>query len=147
MKEINIKIPEGYIIDKENSNLDKGTIAFKKENTLPNTWEEYRNSLSPKNLIMIDTAINHFYCLPDGNRHKYIALFKLEVLRDIYRQGWKPDYTNQEEKHIIIKEFDKIETFWYVTREHYFLSFQSKEIRNKFYNNFKDLIEKAEDLI
>ena len=147
MKEINIEIPEGYIIDKENSSLDKGTIAFKKKDTLPNTWEEYYNSLSKERKYVIDNALSHLSWLPNNIRCKYITLFKLEVLRDTYRQGWEPDYTDLKEKHIIIKEFNKIEAFWHVTRTHYFLSFQSEEIRDKFYNNFKDLIEKAKDLI
>lgn len=147
MKEINIKVPEGYIIDKENSNLDKGTIAFKKENTLPNSWEEYYNSLSEHIKYNMNSALSYLSGLPINMRCKYIALFKLELLRDIYRQGWEPDYTNQEEKHIIIKKHNDLETYWFTTEEHYFLSFQSEEIRNKFYNNFKDLIEKTEDLI
>ena len=147
MKEINIKIPEGYIIDKENSSLEKGTIAFKKKGTLPNNWEEYYNSLSEHIRSNIDNVLSHLSWLPNNIRCKYIALFKLELLRDVYRQGWKPDYTDEREKHIIIKEYDNLEAYLFTTGEHYFLSFQSVEIRDKFYNNFKELIEKAEDLI
>lgn len=147
MEEVNIKIPEGYTIDKENSNLDKGIIIFKKEDNLPNSWEKYYKKESKESQLGIDMAIHHLKHYLNRFSEKYIALFKLELLRDCYRQGWKPDYTNQEEKHIIIKECNEIEINWHVTRSHYFLSFQSKEIRNKFYNNFKDLIKKAEDLI
>ena len=149
MKEINIKVPEGYIIDKENSNLDKGTIAFKKENTLPNSWEEYINSLSPKKLIMVNTAINHLYCFPENIRCKYIALLKLELLRDVYRQGWKPDYDNTKEYKFNIVRFlnNNFDTAILSTITPHFLAFQSEKISNKFFSNFEDLIKQAEDLI
>lgn len=147
MKEVNIKIPEGYIIDKKNSNLDKGIITFKKGNNLPNSWEKYYKKESKESQLGIDTAIHHLKHYLNRFSEKYIALFKLELLRDCYRQGWKPDYTNPEEKHIIIKKYNNLETYWFTTEEHYFLSFQSEKIRDEFYNNFKDLIEKTEDLI
>lgn len=147
MEELHIKIPKGYLIDEENSDLGKGIVIFKKENNLPNNWEEYYNSLSEKIKFSIDNVLFYLSGLPDNIKYKYTALFKLELLRDVYRQDWKPDYTNQEEKHIIIKKYNNLEEYWFTTGEHYFLSFQSEEIRSKFYNNFKDLIEKAEDLI
>lgn len=41
MKEIKVKIPKGYVIDKENSSFE--CIKFKKieEKELPKTWEEF----------------------------------------------------------------------------------------------------------
>ena len=38
-KELQIQIPEGYEIDKENSTFEK--IVFKKKDTKPRSWEEY----------------------------------------------------------------------------------------------------------
>ena len=129
MKQLNIEIPEEYIIDKENSNLDKGIIKYKKKNTLPNSWEEYINSLSPKELIMIDTAIK-------SNRHKYIALFKLELLRDCYRQGWQPDWDSDSLKYCIIKYLNNQLSTTIRSTNNHFLAFQSQEITTKFLNNF-----------
>ena len=149
MKEINIKVPEGYIIDKENSSLDKGTIVFKKKDTLPNTWEEYYNSLSERIKFGIDNALSHLSWFPDNIKYKYIALFKLELLRDVYRQGWKPDYIKKYTGPITISKQGNgdihISDVWsYVN---HFLSFKDRETCKLFINNFKDLIKKAEDLI
>jgi hypothetical protein len=147
MKELNIKIPEEYIIDKENSNLDKGTITFKKKDALPNNWEEYYNSLSEYIKTDINAALSHLSWLPNNIRCKYIALFKLELLRDVYRQDWKPDYSNSRQDKFNI---GRMMTYFELVKCNttpYFLSFQSKEIRDKFYDNFQYLIAKAEDLV
>ena len=140
------EVPEGYILDKENSDLDKGIIKYKKKDTLPNSWEEYYDSLSLKFQLNVSTAINHLRCFPENIRNKYIALFKLELLRNKYRQGWIPDWQDEEFKYSIIKYLDIIDEVFGASPNH-FLSFQSEEIRNKFFNNFKNLIEQAEDLI
>ena len=80
-------------------------------------------------------------------KNKYIALFKLELLRDVYRQGWKPDYTDNQPKYIIVKENNEISNFWKCSASSHFLSFQSMEIRDKFLKNFETLIQEIEDLI
>ena len=77
---------------------------------------------------------------------------QLHQLRDCYRQGWVPDYTDSPDKFCIIRNFDyysnkfDYEIINFITR-HHFLSFQSKEIAEKFLNNFRDLIKRAGDLI
>jgi len=75
-----------------------------------------------------------------------IALAQLSQLREVYRQGWKPDW-NDDQKKYGIKFFrgdiDEEEIAW----TNIFLSFQSPEIRDEFLENFRDLIEKAKPLM
>ena len=75
-----------------------------------------------------------------------IALAQLSQLREVYRQGWKPDWNDDQKKYGIgflggdIFEAEPAGT-------NIFLSFQSPEIRDEFLENFRDLIEKAKPLM
>lgn len=112
--------------------------AFTEEelDPLPKSWEEYC-----KIYIVPTTVFGLFAPL------KYIALWKLERLRDCYRQRWKPDWNNSAEtKYCIALESNapnvRIHSFLNV-----FLSFQSAEIAKEFLKNFEPLIKEAGDLI
>ena len=76
----------------------------------------------------------------------HLALMQLHQLRDCYRQGWMPNLTIPKSNFAIfyMKGKYSVEEFMYSSE---FLSFQSKEIAELFLNNFRDLIEKAGDLI
>ena len=76
----------------------------------------------------------------------HLALMQLHQLRDCYRQGWEPNWRNTSSKHCIRKQGNSYIIVCCgisVT----FLSFQSREIAYEFLTNFRDLIEKAGDLI
>ena len=76
-----------------------------------------------------------------------MALCQLTQLRDCYRQGWVPDWSNCGEiKYSIVVQYTKITSIgkWNVQS---FLSFQTSEICDKFLKNFKDLIELAKEYI
>lgn len=102
---------------------------------LPKTWTEYEISIGHPFL----------YCsMPT----KYKILYQLEILRDVYRQGWKPNWDNKKEiKYSISRNIDgRIDVIKsiYVPQ---FLSFQSQEIAELFCTNFKNLINEVGDLI
>lgn len=102
---------------------------------LPKTWEEFCKLGNPISSWRYNVPI------------KYEAAYKLELLRDCWRQGWKPDWLNgNTTKHTIKgwRDRSSIETT-YVT--HAFLSFPTYELALKFQECFRDLIEKAGDLI
>ena len=137
MEEIKITVPNGMEIDKNNSNLENGVIKFKKkEIQLPKTWDEVSNH--QKRLIERR--------LTGSTPDKYESLMKLEILRDIYRQEWVPDWNDSMCKYSIIYYKNELSTYRFYNT-HRFLSFQSKEIRDKFLNNFKELIEECKDFI
>lgn len=76
----------------------------------------------------------------------HLALMQLHQLRDCYREGWEPDWNNDCNKYIIVKNRDKYVVFggnW----TNQFLSFQDRERAEEFLTNFRELIEQAGDLI
>jgi len=136
--------------------------AYKKEelkNSLPNTWEEFCEQNKYANG---DFYINEKSCIRrvgrplemgvykernlNASAETHLALIKLEQLRDCYRGGWKPDWSDDNTKYIIANCKNEIKrdiSFIWSS----FLSFQTRELRDKFLDNFKDLIETAKDLI
>lgn len=159
MKELNIQVPEGYEVDKEKSTFEK--IIFKKiETKLPKTWEEFckQNSVNnPEYYINGYSEIKKVIDYPrDRGSHvdrnllstiedaeAHLALIQLHRLRDVYRQGW----VKYSDGHCynIVSGYNGL----YISDcgKQRFLSFQSVEIAQEFLINFRDLIEKAKDLI
>lgn len=159
MKQIlEIEVPEGKkAIWKDNKIIFEDIIQ-----KLPETWEEFcklypikeeeyyieLNSIPTK--ISIGERFNHDdkNILPSKKAAEaHLALMQLHQLRDCYRQDWKPDWSDSNQcKWIIMFYTDTfiVQPGTYCNR---FLSFQSKEIAEKFLMYFKNLIKQAEDLI
>lgn len=162
MKELNIQVPEGYEVDKEKSTFEK--IIFKKiEIKFPKTWEEFCEKNPTKREYFITncsgiadtgglnnssrnyiTDKNFLSTFKDAEAH--LALIQLHRLRDVYRQGWVPDWRNCSNKWCIYYIENGLTIFPFVSNNR-FLSFQSQEVAREFFKNFRDLIEKAKDLI
>lgn len=155
MKTLKINVPEGYEIDKEQSTFEK--IVFKEiKKELPESWDElgeiegyYVNDFSKISAFFqthTKNGINRNTFATEEQAEASIALAQLSQLREVYRQGWTPDWNDTNPKYVI--EFNKNgihKNIWYSLNN--FLSFQSKEIAEKFLENFKDLIEKAKPLM
>ena len=131
--------------------LDKAKEWYKKGGELK---EIALQAFSEKELNPLPRSLEEFY--KQGNpvaswRYnipiKYDALFKLEQLRNCWRQGWEPNWDNVTQTKYYIcccrGEF-KISTL-YETR--CFLTFPTREMAEEFLECFRDLIEKAGDLI
>ena len=71
---------------------------------------------------------------------------QLHQLRDCYRQGWTPDWSNREYKYCICC-YDNNYKVTEILERHHFLTFQSMELTEKFLKNFIVLIKQAGDLI
>lgn len=154
---IEIEVPDGY---KAVYNEDTQRVEIVRVE-LPKSWEEYckqnpivdweyfinerseideirkreRNPLTDMSTIQLrEMAI------------AFLALMQLIQLRDCYRQGWTPDWKNNENKFVIEIIDGEITTYW-DNRRSRILSFQSIEVRDKFLENFRELIEKAKELI
>lgn len=148
MKERNIKLSlekakEFYA--KGGEFRDLALSAFTEEELtkkeLPKTWEEYMNfnidgTFSSVTLIMR----NH----TDSEAH--LSMVKLHHLRDCYRQGWVPKWSNDTIKYCIKTRSGLVYMFksW---QTNYFLSFQDEETAIEFMEKFKMLILQAGDLI
>lgn len=154
---IEIEVPDGYkaVYNEETQRVEMVRIE------LPKTWEEYckqnpivdweyfinerseideirkreRNPLTDMSTIQLrEMAI------------AFRALMQLIHLRDCYRQGWTPDWSQPYKRYCIYCEYNRVFPFDNTFNSRV-LSFQSKEIRDEFLKNFKDLIEQAKELI
>lgn len=154
-RELKIEVPQGYEIDKEKSTFEK--IVFKKvEKELPKCWEElgivkgfYVDSLSEIVSTGEDT------CAEEYNRNTFptkeeaeacVALAQLCQLRDIYNDGYKPCWNTNTMKHCIYVSKNEIRGGHQFENSR-ILTFEKREIRDKFLENFKDLIEIAKPLL
>ena len=148
-------IPQGWEIDKVKGNK---IILKEDKKYLPKTWEECiakikdlecidRNSCIDTATFSDDVASNHINDIPIGLGKPMLALCQLLVCREVYRQGWKPNWKDDKEIKYCIERVEN-----WITKETYtltakVLSFQSAEIRDEFLENFRDLIEEAKELI
>lgn len=133
---------------------------------LPKTWEEFCSQfkIHGEYCINTDSSIkeeNDDYRDPLYDRsvlpskkaaEAHLALMQLHQLRDCYRQGWTPDWSDSnKDKYCIIyngaysgTNSYRIDIYIDVRT---FLSFQSEEIAQLFLDNFRNLIKEAGDLI
>ena len=135
---------------------DIALTAFKEHeligDRLPKTWDEYcikHGEVGDKIKASLNTAymtINRYVFSDCKQAQAHIAKMKLHLLRNEYRQGWKPNYNIRQDKYTIIYSNN-----WGLTVGIYqtprFLSFKSREIAEEFLTNFRELIEEAGDLI
>lgn len=133
-----------------------------KEQTLPKTWEECFNIYYETHEVeyiddsseIVAVRYSKILCssydrniIPKGICKPMLALMQLLVCREVYRDGWKPDWTDKSSvKYEIYNERSEIQRCLGHT-VNTILSFQSKEVRDQFLENFKDLIEEAKELI
>ena len=151
-KTIKITPPEGYEVDKEKSTFSE--IVFKKlEPNLPMSWEElkevkgcfiYQNNVHS----VIDKAI-------DRNRNVFptkeeakamLAMAQLCQLRDRWNGGWKPDWKDDAPKYCIISYKNILCTDFYYYKNTS-MAFKTRELRDKFMETFKDLLEEAKPFL
>ena len=136
---IEIEVPDGKVISWEDCK-----IVYKDALPLPpKTWKEYLENYVTESTYYCTSTITD---VPNDIALQHIALIQLHQLRDCYRQGWKPDWSDDNFKWKISILRDKI-GIYSSTICASFLSFQTAEIAEEFLNNFRDLIEQAKDLI
>ena len=153
MKEIQITPPEGYEIDQEKSTFSK--IVFKAINTKFPKWEDlkelegfYIDGSSHVSSIKTHTVRpGDRNILPTNElAEAMIALCQLLYLRNLVWNGWKPDYCDDNRKYIIFQRkgmiYDGVTI--YLNR---ILMFPTREVRDKFLESYRDLIEQAKELL
>lgn len=145
-------IPEGWEIDKQKSNERE---IYLKEKDKPK-WEDFgviSGWYVSSNSELIDAAFmescdSHRNLFPTIEEAKAcLVLSQLLQWRDMYNDGWKPDWEDgHENKYTIFFKGDEATKgldFYYNT----VLSFKTEEIRDKFLEDFRDLIEIAKPLL
>lgn len=155
MNEIKINIPEGIEIDKEHSTFE--CIKFKQiERKLPKTWEELgyikgwhfdSNCTLFKDDILKVLPFNRNIFPTKELAEASLALTQLLQLREVYNDGWQPDWTNDSiNKYCIFVDGNILKKACFSTSQ-IVMSFKTQELRNEFFENFKDLIEIAMPLL
>ena len=117
-------------------------FVVKKKPELPKTYEE-----CCKVLGIAD--VGNGYC---GYKWKLLgALQELLICRDAYWKlagDWKPNWEESNElKYCMENRYDKGIHYDVLAHTQKILAFPTEEMRDKFYENFKDLIEKCKELL
>ena len=129
---------------------------------LPKTWEEFCSQFNIHREYYIETDSNIY---EDNNDRRsplfdknmlpskeaaeaHLALMQLHQLRDCYRQGWEPNWSDGEDKYCIVRSYNNTNHLVAAYKgAKVFLSFQSADIARLFLKNFRGLIEAAGDLV
>jgi hypothetical protein len=138
-------------------------ILQESKKPLPKTWKEaYTKYLCDTTIYYIDTnseiqqhtkpipanvVFNKNALLSSERAEEVLALIQLITLRDIYNNGWKPDWSNYDEPKYCIYGWSNTIDIDIFSSDHAILAFKTEELRDEFFKNFKDLIEKAKNLI
>ena len=136
---------------------DIALTAFKEHeligDRLPKTWDEYcakHGEEGDKIKASLNTAymaINTYIFSDYKQAQAHIAKMKLHLLRDEYRNGWKPDWKDSEHKKYVIQSSEGeyyVDDYYNIST---FLAFQDEKQAKEFLTNFRELIKQAGDLI
>ena len=148
--------PEGYQFVDENGNVINAQkiVLERKKKEYPKTYEECCKVLGVSEFEYNHTGTKVWY------RHKLMAtLDKLMLCRDAYwklygeemglGKPWEPEYVNMGEKvYSIIRSCGVIKKNPICDfSKCYIFEFPTKEMRDAFYENFKELIETVKELL
>ena len=156
---IEIEVPDG----KKAVWKDNKVVFEDIKPQLPKTWEEFckQNNINKEEAFICTSCEIETIKKVNAQRivdydknvlpskqaaEQHLALMQLHQLRDCYRQGWIPNYTDNSKKWGITNVRNKL-GIDVIINYGTFLSFQTKDLAEEFLNNFKDLIEQAGDLI
>ena len=142
--------------DEELKGLAIQTYPELAKKELPKTWEELEqisgcyvkgNNALGKQTSYYPTSLNNVNIFATKEQAEAsIALAQLSQLREVYRNGWVPDWSDGKDKYCINFFNNGINKDFYITTNS-FLSFQDEETRDLFLENFRDLILKAKPLM
>ena len=132
-----LPIPEGW----EFAGYDNGEIKIRRvEPEFPTDFEKALGAVKVSEIRSL--------LVPSGMYGAVSALCTLLIYRNAWWQklGWKPDWEKPDEKYCIVFKCDGVEK-QVKTYEGRILAFPKYEVRNKFAETFKDLIEEAKELL
>ena len=159
MKQINLEIPENHEIDLEKSSLKEGKIVFKKKKIkLPTTDKECVPYL-PETCYYIGACGDIMDIQGDSTKEDkntltskeyaeaFLALMQLIKFRDIWNDGWFPDWEDDSTKYVVyFYQEEKTEENQGLMGSAV-LSFKTPELRDEFSETFDDLIQQAKPLL
>lgn len=155
---IEIEVPDG----KKAVWKDNKVVFEDIKPKLPKTWEDFCSQNPVKNGEFYIGGTCNILEPVSGNRSIYgdknllpnlkaaeahLAYMQLHQLRDAWREGWMPDWTDAKQSKYVIMNLHGIWKTEQHTTTSRFLAFQDKKRADEFKDCFIDLIRKAGDLI
>ena len=163
---------DAFKLDTDNSDDNKIILVRKEkeeikqtEQKLPNTWEEFCFNYPISNgeayintnskIFVYDYVDNSSTRIPDRDDNNLpsrklaeamLALCQLLQLREVYNDGWQPNWNDSTNKYCIDVYKNEICRNTY-TIINSILAFKTVTLREKFFKNFTDLIEIAKPLL
>ena len=141
--QIDIDTARKWYLSRDSFKQELALQAYTKEELekpkLPKSWEEC--------LKMITYPTDAIYYRKDCMDNKLDNLSKLLVLRDVYRQGWKPDWNNSSTKYTIEYHFNDIVLDTATNFSCGVFSFPTEKLAEQFLENFKDELEELKELL
>jgi len=150
-KRFGYKLPDGYEFDC----IENNEIILKPiKSNYPKTYKECCDVIGCDSKMVLGTMPLQYNIL--------VKLEKLLICRDAYwrlageqmglGKSWEPDYTEESWEQRSPIKYVIYYTGTNITKERkstpsYVLAFPTEEIRDIFYNNFKELIEKCKELL
>ena len=162
-KEKTMLVPDGWEFDRID---ESGNIVLKeKKKELPKTWLKCLRIIDHAEYIKEDSEIDKCHIddlpykdglydnngrnmLPRGLGKPMLALCQLLVCRNAWwkQLGWKPDWDDGNNKFTIIYSCGTV-CCDYNKKCSRILAFPTPEVRDQFFDTFRDLIEEAKELI
>lgn len=151
-------LPEGYVFKDENGNIINATkiVLEKKEKMYPKTYEECCKILGvdPNNFLTITNLYYGEVETTDYERvllGKFASLWELRICRDAYwkiADDWKEKRKEESRRYVIGSTLlGKVEKCTMIDcTANDLLDFPTEEMRDAFYENFKELIERSDIL-
>ena len=138
--QIDIDTARNWYLSKDSFKQELALQAFSKEELekteLPTSWSEYsweaEHEEIAKNYCKFSKQIK--------------TLNRLLVLRDIYRQGWKSDWSGNGINYCINLDNDEFIINNY-SNAVYTFSFPTKELAKQFLENFREELEQLKELL
>ena len=128
---------------------DKGNIIDTKEITMKKKQPKYPNTYDECLEIL---GYNTSHTIPMNHGHKGSLIMKFQrllIYRDAYwkiADDWKPDWNNDLSKYYISFYNNKLDK-GVINYSNKILAFSTEEMRDAFYENFKELIEDCKELL
>ena len=156
-----IHCPDGYIFKDENGNVinTQKIILEKKKKEYPKTYEECCR------IVNANPCIRLVYNLSDGqkyyhdedNLYLYENFRRLKICRDAYwriagqemglDKPWEPKLDNNEMIYYVYNVWGKVYESEGLEFENQIFAFPTAEMRDAFYENFKELIQSVKELL
>lgn len=141
LEQITFDIPDGY--EFFGINDDNQVVLAKKQPQYPKTYEECAKELGYNQVMPKDHIL--------GYKGSLLSFFQqLLICRDAYWKiagDWKPDWTKADERKYCIVNTEGNITKWVQKTTNKIFAFPTEEMRDAFYENFKDLIEQCKELL